>query len=110
MPTYPELSGKVAVISGAPGNLGAAVVRRLHQENIKLALIDRNEQRLKDLAQEVDSSALLGVIDLTKKDDVDQFIDKVVATFGKVDMLVNTTGGYKPGVPVHEMDEALWNF
>jgi NAD(P)-dependent dehydrogenase (short-subunit alcohol dehydrogenase family) len=34
----------------------------------------------------------------------------VAATFGKVDILVNTTGGYKPGMQVHEMDEAFWEF
>jgi NADP-dependent 3-hydroxy acid dehydrogenase YdfG len=65
MATYPELSGKVAIISGAPGNLGAAVVRRLHADNVKLAFMDRNEQRLKDLAQQVDSSAVIGVVDQT---------------------------------------------
>jgi NAD(P)-dependent dehydrogenase (short-subunit alcohol dehydrogenase family) len=110
MASYPELGGKVAIISGAAGNLGEAVVRRLQTENVKLALIDRNEPRLKEMMQRFDNAALIGVVDLTKKDQVDPFIDKVIAHFGKVDILVNTTGGYKPGAPVHEMDEALWNF
>jgi NAD(P)-dependent dehydrogenase (short-subunit alcohol dehydrogenase family) len=113
MPTYPELNGKVAVISGAGGNLGLAVVRRLHTENVKLALIDRNEERLRQTlrAEKIDDSGVLvGPVDLTKKAEIDPFIEKVVATFGKIDILVHTAGGYKPGAPVYEMDESLWDF
>src|SRR5687768_13441162 len=113
MPIYPELGGKVAVISGAGGNLGLAVVRRLHAENIKLALIDRNEDRLRQTLRSEgidDSNVLVGPVDLTKKAEIDPFIDKVAATFGQVDILVHTAGGYKPGAPVHDMDENLWDF
>jgi NAD(P)-dependent dehydrogenase (short-subunit alcohol dehydrogenase family) len=113
MATYPELSGKVAVISGAGGNLGLAVVRRLHAENVKLALIDRNEDRLRQTLRGEhidDGGVLVGPVDLTKKTEIDPFIDKVATTFGKIDILVHTAGGYKPGAPVHEMDEGLWNF
>src|SRR5262249_38737859 len=111
MPTYPELGGKVAVISGAGGNLGLAVVRRLYAENVKLALLDRNEERFRETlrAEKIDDSkVLIGPVDLLKKDEVDQFIDKVVAAFGQVNILVHTAGGYKPGSPVHEMEEAQW--
>jgi NAD(P)-dependent dehydrogenase (short-subunit alcohol dehydrogenase family) len=108
---YPELSGKVAVISGAGGNLGLAVTRRLHQENIKLALIDRNEERVKQTIQDEKlGEALIGPVDLTKKAEIDAFIDKVVAAYGKIDILVNTAGGYRPGTPIHEMDESHWDF
>jgi len=110
--TYPELSGKVTVISGASGNLGAAVVARLNRENVKLALIDRHEDRIHETLQKLGidpKNTLLGMIDLTVKAEVDSFIDKVVATFGQVDIMVNTAGGYKPGKPVHETDEASWD-
>ncbi len=53
--------------------------------------------------------ALLGLIDLTKKAEVDQFIEKVSSSFGQIHILVNTTGGYKPGKPVHETDEPFWD-
>ncbi len=111
-PTYPELSGKVAVVSGAGGNLGLAVVRRLSAEKAKLALIDRNEERLRQTlrADHIDDSdVLIGPADLTKKPEVDAFVDKAVSRFGRIDILVHTAGGYKPGAPVHEMDEALWD-
>jgi NAD(P)-dependent dehydrogenase (short-subunit alcohol dehydrogenase family) len=113
MPTYPELGGKIAVISGAGGNLGLAVVRRLHTENIKLALIDRNEDRLRQTLRGAgidDSGVLIGPVDLTKKAEIDPFVDSVAAKFGRIDILIHTAGGYKPGAPVHEMDESVWDF
>ncbi len=113
MSNYPELNGKVAVISGAGGNLGLAVVRRLTSENVKLALIDRNEDRLRQTLRGEhidDKNILVGPVDLTNRDEIDPFIDRVASTFGQIDILVHTAGGYKPGAPVHEMDESLWDF
>src|SRR5260221_7434155 len=111
MATYPELSGKIAVVSGASGNLGAAVVRRLYAEKVRLALIDRNEQSLRETlrAESIDDrDILVGKVDLTHKGEVDRFIEQVAEKYGRVDIMVNTAGGYKPGKPVHEMDEAFW--
>src|ERR1700690_3128115 len=112
MATYPELGGKVAVISGASGNLGSAVLRRLYAEKVRLALIDRNEQSLRESLRAdgiEDQDILVGNVDLTRKADVDRFIEQVAAHFGRVDVMVNTAGGYKPGMAVHEMDEAFWD-
>lgn len=113
MATYPELSGKVAVISGASGNLGVAVMRRLNAEHIKVALVDRNEERARQIAREQgvpDESVIVGAVDLTQKKAIDDFTDQVVARFGQIDILVNTAGGYKPGANAYEMTEELWDF
>ena len=70
MATYPELNGKIAVVSGATGNLGAAVVSRLRAEGVKLALIERNEERGRQLARDLsipDDSVVFGAVDLTQK-------------------------------------------
>jgi len=109
---YPELAGKVAVISGAGGNLGAAVVRRLRAENVRVVLIDANAAALETVSQENGLTAetgLTGVVDLTQKAAVEAFVEKA-ATFGQIDILVNIAGGFRAGGPVHEMDESVWDF
>lgn len=114
MANYPELNGKVAVISGAGGNLGLAVLRRLHEHGVKLALIDRKEESLRLRLREAgidDSKVLIGALDLTqKRQAIDEFIQQVVAQHGRVDILVNVAGGFRVGGPVHEMDEEIWDF
>lgn len=112
MATYPELSGKVAIISGASGNLGAAVAQRLYKEQAKLAVIDRNQDRINETLRKLDidpKQVHIGLLDLTQKAEVDSFTDQVVATFGQVDIMINTAGGYKPGKPVAETDQDFWD-
>jgi NAD(P)-dependent dehydrogenase (short-subunit alcohol dehydrogenase family) len=104
---YPELSGKVAVLSGAAGNLGRAVVRRLHDEQVKLALIDMAADRLQTVLAEFALSAeeaIVGGVDLTRQADVEAFLERVLQTFGRVDILVNIAGGFIYSGPVHEMN------
>lgn len=109
---YPELNGKVAVISGAGGNLGRAVARRLRAENARLALIDINAQALEAFVQEQgwpEETVQIGAVDLTRKDEVDRFIERVTAAFGQIDILVNVAGGFKMGLS-YEMGERDWDF
>lgn len=113
MPTYPELNGKVAVLSGAAGNLGIAVIRRFHAENVRLILLDRDEDALRGKLRNEginDNAVTIGVVDLMNKAAVDEFIDKAASGQGGIDILVNIAGGFKPGLPVHEMDENLWDY
>ncbi len=114
MAIYPELAGKVAVISGAGGNLGIAVTRSFHAADIKLALVDLREDSLRQRLREANlalDQMLIGALDLTqKRAAIDEFIGRVVAHYGKVDILVNVAGGFKAGGPVHEMDEEVWDF
>jgi NAD(P)-dependent dehydrogenase (short-subunit alcohol dehydrogenase family) len=109
---YPELKGKVAVISGAGGNLGMAVVRRLAAEGMRFALIDLHEDKLRSRLQETglyDSAMVLGGLDLTVKADVDSFVARANEAFGALDVLVNVAGGFAFGGPVHEMGEEVWD-
>jgi NAD(P)-dependent dehydrogenase (short-subunit alcohol dehydrogenase family) len=104
---YSELSGKVAVISGAGGSLGRAVVRRFHAENVRFALIDRNAEALRDLIETIGmkpEDALLGAVDLTQKAEVEAFVEKATAQFGTLDILVNVAGGFVFSGPVQEMN------
>ncbi|MCE7947836.1 MAG: SDR family NAD(P)-dependent oxidoreductase [Chloroflexi bacterium CFX4] len=114
MAIYPELAGKVAVLSGAGGNLGMALVRRFQAAGIKLALVDHKGDTLRQRLREAgvdDADILIGALDLTqKRAAIDEFVTQVVAQHGKVDILVNVAGGFKAGGPVHEMDEEIWDF
>ncbi|MBX3086313.1 MAG: SDR family oxidoreductase [Anaerolineae bacterium] len=113
MATYSELNGKVAIMSGAGGNAGLSVIQRLYSQGVRLALIDRNEAGLRARLRENnidDSGILVGAVDLLKKDEIEAFVGNVIAQFGQIDILINQAGGYRPQPPIHEMDEATWDF
>lgn len=113
MANYPDLKDKVAVISGASGNLGMAVLRRLHVEGVKLALINRNDESLQARLVEMGIAAdalVVNGIDLTHKTEVDSAVATILRSMGRIDILVNTTGGFRADGPVHETSEATLDF
>jgi len=113
MSNHPELAGKVAIVTGAVGNLGTALVRNFSDEKMRLALIDRNAERARATATQLgltEPDTFAVSADLSKKADVEAAIQQIVAHFGRIYALVNVAGGWKPGKPVSDVDEEGWDF
>ena len=55
-----DLSGRVAVVTGASSGLGEAVARGLAEAGAKVAVIARRQDRLEALAREIDGCAVAG--------------------------------------------------
>jgi NAD(P)-dependent dehydrogenase (short-subunit alcohol dehydrogenase family) len=108
-----DFAGQVTIITGAAGNLGAAVARAFSGAGAKLALIDRATERFPtlfpDFAQSPDcflapptDGADLGAVSLA--------VDKIKQRFGRIDILINTIGGYRAGTSLHETQLKDWEF
>lgn len=110
--TY-DFSKQVAMITGASGNLGTALARAYRENGAKIALIDRHKDTLEklfpDLVDDVDCY-MSACADLTDPDEVSSVIRELVDYFGRVDIMVNTVGGYRAGTPIFETDLKTWNF
>jgi NAD(P)-dependent dehydrogenase (short-subunit alcohol dehydrogenase family) len=109
MANYPELKGKVALVTGAVGNLGTAVVQRLAAEGVRLAVVDRAQDKLDALVGSLNVDALTAVADITKKAEVEALIAAVVAKFGQLDALINIAGGFRMA-EFTALDEGTWDF
>ena len=103
----------VVLITGATGDFGPHVVRAFAADGARLALTARKlepaEALIRDLGLSADR-ALPSVVDVTSAASVAAWIEAVKQKWSRADVLVNIAGGYKPGKPVHEMDEADWDF
>jgi 3-oxoacyl-[acyl-carrier protein] reductase len=92
-----ELKGKVAVVGGASKGLGRACADVLAEEGAKVALCSRTKADLESAAQQIrektgaDVLALAG--DLDQESTVRDLIATTVARFGRLDILVNNSGG-----------------
>lgn len=105
------MNNRVILITGPAGNLGGAVIRKFLPEQPHLILIDRHPTRLltdyQDLGRSSDHLLIPGV-DLVKKDDVMHAVEQAISTFGTIDCLVHTAGGFQMGESVAEItDESL---
>jgi 3-oxoacyl-[acyl-carrier protein] reductase len=86
--------GKIAIVTGASDQgIGGAVAERLASEGASIAVLSRTEPKrlLKRLAR-MNRPALWAECDVTKSADVEQGIEKTVAQFGQIDVLVNNAG------------------
>ncbi|WP_354637717.1 SDR family oxidoreductase [Kitasatospora camelliae] len=97
--TYPTLSGRTAVVTGAASGIGAATARLLAASGAAVALLARREERLKDLAARIAAAggrAVAVAADVTDQESVDAAAARIRAELGAVDLVVNNAGVMLP--------------
>jgi NAD(P)-dependent dehydrogenase (short-subunit alcohol dehydrogenase family) len=107
------LNNLVAIITGAVGNLGTATARAFQRAGAKTVLVDHAPDRLRQAFNDIAGSndhLLAGGIDLSDPASLGRLIEQTLGKFGRVDVLVNTVGGYRGGKTVQETDLADWDF
>ena len=112
MTSTKELPRKVILITGPAGNLGSAVVERLRNEAVSLILVDRHPDRIKELypdLEDSDNHLLIPDVDLTDPEAVKTAAGTGLETFGYIDCLVHTTGGFQMGEAVHQITPDQWD-
>jgi len=91
-----DLSGKVALITGASSGIGAATAILFARRGAKLSLTGRNEVNLQRVADECarvgSEQPLMVVAELSCEPDVTNLVDTTVKKFGRLDILVNNAG------------------
>jgi len=91
MPT-PRLSGKVALITGAAGGIGACAARRMAEEGASLLLTDADAAGVQRVAAELGKRAQARAHDVTSEDDWRAVLAWALQARGRVDVLVNNAG------------------
>jgi rhamnulose-1-phosphate aldolase/alcohol dehydrogenase len=112
MPRPKPLVGKVALVTGAAGGIGAATARRLAADGACVMLTDRDAEAL-EMARE-DMTTSFGkdlvravVCDVTKEDEVNAAFGAVAIEFGGIDILVGNAG-LASSAAIEETTLDLW--
>ncbi|XP_063359976.1 uncharacterized oxidoreductase TM_0325-like [Cydia amplana] len=90
--------GKVAIVTGAASGIGAATVKALAGEGAKVVLVDIDEEKLKEVANQCEQHGNKPHIiraDITKDEDVKTIVKETIDQFGELDNLVNNAGTAK---------------
>jgi len=106
-----NLEKKIALITGASRGIGEEIARRLAKEKVNLALIARDENKLKKLKDELlkeNVEIFILPIDLTENNAPKFVIEKVIEYFGGLDILINNAGTAL-SKPLLETSEEEWN-
>ncbi|MDQ1080447.1 3-oxoacyl-[acyl-carrier-protein] reductase [Pseudoroseomonas cervicalis] len=100
-----RLDGKVALVTGATGGIGAAIARTLHRQGAKVALSGTRESVLAELAAELGEGALVAPANLSDPAAPQALVDKVEAELGRLDILVNNAGFTRDGLAMRMSDK-----
>ncbi|KAK6169249.1 hypothetical protein SNE40_020333 [Patella caerulea] len=91
-----NLSGKVALVTGASSGIGAATAVLFSKLGAQVAITGRKENNLKEVGNECEKSGknkpFLIVGDLAKEDDTKNVLESTIKHFGKLNILVNCAG------------------
>ncbi len=96
-----NLTGKVAVITGASSGIGLAVARELHSYGMRLVLTARREDTLSRLKSELRAAILAG--NVTEPSLPGKLLQLAISTYGRCDVLLNNAGMMELG-PIAEID------
>lgn len=97
--------GKVAIITAGGSGMGAAAARRLAADGYKVAILSSSGKG-EALAEELGGIGFTG--SNQSLDDLRRLVDTVVATWGRVDVLVNSAG-HGPRAPILEISDEDWH-
>jgi len=95
MKNYMDLTGKVAVVTGASSGLGHEYAKALAGNGAKIAAIARRTERLELLKQEIEAeggACLAVTCDVSSEQQIISGVQKVIDHFGKIDILINNAG------------------
>lgn len=104
-----QLATKTFIVTGAGSGIGRELALQLLDKGANVAAVDINPTGLEQTEQlaKVGRDRLKGfTLDITHKESVDAFLDRVVAHFGVVDGLINNAGIIQPFKPVADLTSA----
>ncbi len=104
-----DMTGKVAMITGASRGIGAATARRFVKAGAQVALVARGADAVAELAGELGSERAIAIpCDISRYWEVEQCVGNCLSAFGRLDVLVNNAGVIEPIAPMAEADPESW--
>jgi len=106
------LAGKVAVVTGAAGGIGAATARRLAGEGVHVVAVDLDEDRVEQLVKSLPTEGLAVRADVAAEDGVFSYAAAAVERFGRIDLHHLNAGipgsfAALPELSVNEFDRVM---
>ena len=90
-----NLEGRVAVVTGASQGIGEAIAWDLSEHGAEVIVIDVQKEKAEEVASRIKKNkgkAASYIVDVSKSDQVDNVVERIIEKHGKIDFLVNNAG------------------
>ena len=107
-----EFDDQVAVVTGAAGVLGRAVVSYFEERGARVCAIDLDDAALDGgfPGRADDQNHLYLTCDLREREPCERAAERILDHFGRIDVLANIAGGFLMGEPVHATSNETWDY
>lgn len=92
-----QMKDKVVLVTGGAAGIGKATALRFYQEGARVIICDVNEMVGQETARELGDESAFYKVNVTSREDVQKWVDTVVAKYGRIDVLVNNAGILRDG-------------
>lgn len=102
------MENRVALITGGGSGVGFSIAEELLKEGFKVSICGRNEEKLKNVGlklSKISPDIFIESVDISKKEQVHNWVSNVLKHFGKIDILVNNAGVAFPKVFIEDITE-----
>ncbi|MBN44409.1 MAG: 3-oxoacyl-ACP reductase, partial [Rhodobiaceae bacterium] len=95
------LNNKIVLVTAASQGLGKASALSIANEGAKVIICSRDEEKIsksaKEIKKQTGSEVSFFQADLSDKEDIDKMVEDIIKNYGRIDVLINNTGGPKAG-------------
>ncbi len=104
-----RLKGKTALITGAAQGFGFGIAETFVREGARVAVLDLNGDKAKEAAKAIGRKAFAVTCDVAKAKSVDKAVERIIAKFGRLDIVVNNAGTSHRNMPMIEVPEDVFD-
>ena len=105
-----DLTGKIALVTGASGGLGAQTAKALAGQGADIAICARRVEKLEQIKKEIEdigARCFVQACDVLKVEDIQRMVKNVADHYGRIDILVNNAG-VADEAPAEELTTEAW--
>ena len=102
-----DLTGKVAVITGGGSGIGTAIAERYRASGAVVVIVDRDLAAAQRVVSRLGGGASAAECDVTSSASVREAVERIVASHGRIDLLINCAGIARLA-PAEELTDAAW--
>jgi len=100
-----RLKGKTALITGAAQGFGFGIAETFVREGARVAVLDLNGEKAQEAAKAIGGGAFAVTCDVAKAESVNEAVAGIIASFGRLDIVVNNAGTTHRNMPMTEVTE-----